>query len=185
MVPQATNVPIWLLDVDGVLNAYDESVPVFGDWDDWQEFLARGFPMRYSPAMCARILALHTSGAVEVRWLTTWGRHANEDLTPFGFPQFEVAGEQPFRERWGWWKLPVAQKLFEQGHAIIWTDDDLRFSNEAKNWVDEVMHSDRAWDMCAFSPEGALSQDIMTQIETWLEARKVAHKGFNLLEEKK
>lgn len=163
--------PIWLLDVDGVLNAFDETRPVLGDWGDWQTFTARGFPIRYSPTMVGRILALHESGAVEVRWLTTWGRHANTDLTPLGFPEFAVAAEMPFRERDGWWKYPVAKELFEQGQAIIWTDDDITYSSDALDWLRDVKASDRSDDIRAYAPQGAISQQDMDDIEKWVASR--------------
>lgn len=163
--------PIWLMDVDGVLNAFDESGPVMGDWGDWTGFTARGFPIRYSPKMVARILALHETRRVDIRWLTTWGRWADTDLTEFGLPEFEVAAEQPFRDRGGWWKLPVAQELFNKGHAVIWTDDDLAFSSDAMRWVKDVADSDRAGDLFACAPQGAISQQEMADIETWVAGR--------------
>ena len=154
------NKPIWLLDVDGVLNAFHDSGPVLGDWGDWQTFTSNGFPIRYSPAMTAHIRGLHERGTVEVRWLTTWGAMANTHLKEFGLPEFEVAAEAPFRERDGWWKLPVAQALFDQGHAIIWTDD-------AMKWMNDVANSDRSGDLYAFAPQGAISQQEMDDILIW------------------
>lgn len=166
------NTPIWLLDVDGVLNAFDESRPVLGDWDDWTGFTANAFPIRYSPTMTKRILALHESGAVEVQWLTTWGRLANEHLSEqFGFPEFKVAAEMPFRERNGWWKLEVVQSLFDQGHSIIWTDDDIPVSTSTLLWISSVADMRRDDDLLALAPRGAISQEDMKDIEKWLEAR--------------
>lgn len=162
--------PIWLLDVDGVLNAFDETRPVLGDWGDWQTFTSNGFPIRYSPAMTARIRALHNNELVEIRWLTTWGAMANTHLKPLSLPQLVVAGEVPIVER-GWWKLPVAQELFAQGNSIIWTDDDIPYSSEAVDWLRDVEDSDRAGDMRAYAPQGAISQQDMDDIEKWLLAR--------------
>jgi hypothetical protein len=167
----AVSVPIWLMDVDGVLNAFDESVPVIGDWSDWEVFTARGFPMRYSPSMIKRIRALHDSGVVEVRWLTTWGRYANTDLTQFGLPELKVQAEMPFRERHGWWKLPVVQQLFEKGRTIVWTDDDIVSDTKAMHWINEVATSSRHNDLYAYAPPGAITQEQMTHTEKWLEKR--------------
>ena len=165
------NKPIWLLDVDGVLNAFDDSGPVIGDWGDWETFTSNGFPIRYSPTMTAHIRGLHERGTVEVRWLTTWGRMANTHLKQLGLPEFEVAAEAPFRERDGWWKLPVAQALFDQGHAVIWTDDDLAFSSDAMRWVKDVADSERSGDLYAYAPEGAISQRRMDDILMWVTNR--------------
>jgi len=163
---------IWLLDVDGVLNAFDESRPVVGDWGDWATFTTRGLPVRYSPKMVGRILGLHEAGKVEIRWLTTWGRWANTDLKQLGLPEFTVAAESPYREPdASWWKLSAAQDLFAQGHMIIWTDDDIVFDTDAVQWLDEVANSERAGDLHAFAPQGAISQQEMDDIERWLDGR--------------
>jgi len=164
--------PIWLLDVDGVLNAFDETRPVLGDWDDWKTFTARGFLIRYSPAMVGRILALHDAGKVEVQWLTTWGHMANTELKELGFPEFTVAAEQPFRERDGWWKYPTAKRLFELGHAIVWTDDDIPYCSDAVRWLRDVKGSERSNDLRAYAPQGALSQQDMDDIESWVAGRE-------------
>lgn len=165
--------PIWLLDVDGVLNAFDESRPVLGEWGDWDGFTASGYPIRYSPSMISRIVGLHRSGAVEVRWLTTWGGLANGELRRgLKMPELAVAAEMPFRERYGWWKLPVARDLFEQGHAIIWTDDDMAFVSDAQEWLRTVGQTARGLvDLHAFAPKGAISQQEMDGIEAWLANR--------------
>lgn len=164
--------PIWLLDMDGVLNAHGEGWPVLQEWNDWTLFTARGFPIRYSPTMVARIRALHETGRVEVRWLTTWGHWANTDLPELGFPEFEVAAEPPFRDHGGWWKFPVARDLFDQGHALIWTDDDLAFSSDALDWLGDVAFSERRGDLWACAPRGAISEREMDDIEAWVAARQ-------------
>lgn len=163
--------PIWLMDFDGVLNVFDSGAPVLSDWPSWNDFIARGFRIQYSPAMVARILALHESGLVEIRWLSTWGRLANEDLTQLGFPEFPVAGEMPYRGGHGWWKLPIAQELFDQGHALIWTDDDITGSKDATAWMRQIADSDRAADLRMYAPLGAISQVMMHDIEQWVAAR--------------
>lgn len=88
--------PLWLLDVDGVLNAVT-SKPDPTVWDDWQhgEAHAQGgtWPICFSPTVMRTIRRLSEGGFVDVRWLTTWKAAANGDLIELlGLPAFSVAG---------------------------------------------------------------------------------------------
>jgi len=95
--------PLWLLDVDGVLNAVtrypDEAV-----WPRWRNGVAHTdggrntWPIRWSPDVIDRLLGWRATGAVDVAWLTTWGEDANVDLAPLlGLPTLPVAGSPPGR----------------------------------------------------------------------------------------
>lgn len=63
--------PVWLLDVDGVINA---SRPGWGAAPHHGTATAAGmsFRIRWAPALAKRIRALHESGRVEIRWCSTW-----------------------------------------------------------------------------------------------------------------
>jgi hypothetical protein len=98
--------PLWLLDVDGVLNAVtprpDRSV-----WPDWEQGYAtaegRRWPITFSPSVARTITRLHRTGTVEVRWLTTWGDDANGDLrTLLDLPELKVAGRRQHTGVRGW-----------------------------------------------------------------------------------
>ena len=154
--------PIWLLDVDGVLNA----LPWRGatDWTglpskSWDDYLVGhaspdpadadrgpkgGYTITYSPELMRRIRELHESGAVEVRWLTTWGRGANLELRELlDLPEFVVAGEPDVLSGFAgapahrWWKFDDARRVreAEPDRPIIWTDDDLVHVSEACEWA--------------------------------------------------
>lgn len=141
--------PIWLLDVDGVLNALPYRGESPGGWDDYQSFRCDtdgGFRylITYSPTLMACIRALHESGAVEIRWLTTWGRGANFRLNKeLGLPDFTVAGEPDVLSGFAgapnhrWWKFDDARRAHEaEPHRpIIWTDDDLSYVPDAHAWA--------------------------------------------------
>jgi hypothetical protein len=95
-----------------------------------------------------------------VRWLTTWGAHANGELRElFGLPELAVAGEPPHvsgahgagshgeavatrggraEKKAGWWKLEAVQRivLTEPERPVIWTDDDLNGERDAVAWVE-------------------------------------------------
>ncbi len=152
--------PLWLLDVDGVLNAATSS-PDRSVWDDWQrgEAVAAGrvWPIWFSPTVCRRIGHLHEEGSVDVRWLTTWEDDANAGLRELlGLPRLPVAGRArevhagnpgphgfvgrtPPRPAPGWWKLTVARRVADPDpmRPLVWTDDDLRYEQEALAWAED------------------------------------------------
>jgi hypothetical protein len=59
--------PVWLLDVDGVINA---ARPGWGakPRSGMASSMAVGWRMRWAPALVRRIRDVHTTGALEVRW---------------------------------------------------------------------------------------------------------------------
>jgi hypothetical protein len=63
--------PVWLLDVDGVINA---SKPGWGGPPVSRRIWANGkhLVVRREPALIARIRELINARAVEVRWCSTW-----------------------------------------------------------------------------------------------------------------
>lgn len=98
--------PLWLLDVDGVLNAVTR-VPDSAVWPDWAEGFAaaegRRWPITFSRTVTRTITRLHQSGAAEVQWLTTWGDAANDELAVLlGLPALKVAGRREDHGVRGW-----------------------------------------------------------------------------------
>lgn len=96
-------VPLWLLDVDGVLNVVALQPDPF-IWPRWQRGVARtdgrtrAWPISWAPDVVAQITAWRADGRVEVTWLTTWGHDANDELAALlGMPQLPVAGSPPSR----------------------------------------------------------------------------------------
>jgi len=91
--------PLWLLDVDGVLNAVSRE-PDWGAWSDWRtgSATAEGVSYRilFAPEAVAAVRDAHAAGRAEVRWLTTWGAAANDGLHRLlALPALAVAGERP------------------------------------------------------------------------------------------
>lgn len=161
---------VWLLDVDGVLNLFDAASDA---WPDATRFTSgNGFPITWSPVMLQRITAVHDSGLAEVRWLTTWGEHANTYLADvFGLPPLTVAGSPPWREGAEWWKLPHARSVFDGGAHVVWTDDDIQFSPEATAWL----HDADPERILPISPHtGGLLPDDLDRVERWLPSRSAA-----------
>lgn len=119
--------PIWLLDVDGVLNALGTP-----HWDDEskREQIATDngtFWITWSPQLMESIKKVADLG-VEIRWLTTWGHEANKRLSGlFDLPEFpvEATTNSGYTRSYDWhWKYRAAQKVVIEKRPIIWTDDD-------------------------------------------------------------
>ncbi len=128
-----SDVPILLLDVDGVLNAARADLPA-----GWERGTFNGYVLTWDPTITARLRKLHESGRVEIQWLTTWTTDADRLLAePMGLPRGLVtharADTAPtgfagvFDGRSSWWKLAAARTVAEAepDRRIVWVDDDL------------------------------------------------------------
>lgn len=171
--------PLWLLDVDGVLNAVVADVPHLYERLR-ADAAGRGWNITYDPAIIKRIADLHVSGRVEVRWLTTWCQDAATSLAPaLGLPPFVVEGVPEFYRRHGidrWWKSPAAKALSdaEPERALIWTDDDLDYSERVGDvpWLAQRTGPTLA---LAPNPRTGLTADNLDRIEAFIaRVREVA-----------
>lgn len=132
--------PLWLLDIDGVVNALARG-PLPDTWpeDDWvQRLIITEIPERGVmplPILAARrvlefVAETHHSDRAEIRWHSTWRAAAVTAFAPaLGLPTtipISVAPEWLGRPIAHWWKLPAAQRAVAAGRTLIWTDDDLR-----------------------------------------------------------
>lgn len=126
--------PIWLLDVDGVVNSLRPPPLSHGDYQKTKAWAANEmYSIRYSPRIVERINAIHRSGQVDIRWLTTWGMWAVASLGPeIGLDTFSFC-PSPEGVPVAWvlglagWKIDAAEKVLDEENppALIWTDDDL------------------------------------------------------------
>ena len=177
-VPRAeSRPPIWLLDVDGVLNAVNVLAALDGvEWADYTQGSATDihtYNIVWSPSLVQRICRLHDDELVEVRWLTTWCDRAKSEIAPLlKLPNLEVI-DRPHQGQ-GWWKLPLAQQVAgaEPGRAIIWTDDDLGSDRSAMQWI-ETEHGKTGRRILAVTPtwKTGISRPQMDAIEAF--ARQV------------
>lgn len=129
---------MWLLDIDGVVNALARG-PVRGSWPAkaWVQTVIRadmpGHGPMVLPILAARpvldfVTHVHRSGAVELRWHSTWRAAAMTELAPaLGLPAIPISIAPEWTERpiGVWWKLPAAQRVVAAGRPLVWTDDDL------------------------------------------------------------
>jgi hypothetical protein len=172
-MPSTSDVPILLLDVDGVLNAARLDLP-----KGWRRGTFNGFVMSWDPTVTARLRQLHETGRVEIQWLTTWATnadrllaepmglprglktHAPKDAAPIGFLGF-LGGAA------GWWKLDVAREVAaaEPDRRIIWIDDDLaEEAADTGEWLTAHPH------VLVVAPDlfAGLTHEQLDQIEAWL-----------------
>jgi hypothetical protein len=147
---------VWLLDVDGVLNATrrgrDESV-----WPTWRTGRARAsgisWSITWAPPVVQAIRRIHAAGRTDIRWLTTWLEEANDSLGRLlGLPVLPVLDEPDGAgaprgphgflgvrgEPTGWWKLEAARRLLDPqpDRPLVWTDDDLAREDGARAWAE-------------------------------------------------
>lgn len=113
---------VWLLDVDGVLNAIR---PGWGAAPRNGTAYSGGHPyrLRWAPALVTRILAQRT--AVTLRWCSTWCSDADQVERLMGFPPLDRAWTDPIgREAAPAAKLAAARAVLDRGARLVWTDDD-------------------------------------------------------------
>jgi hypothetical protein len=117
--------PVWLLDVDGVLNA---RLP---GWDAeatrvrvFSNHVGREFSIRFAPALMERIRRVNKDGLVEIRWCTTWCGDTAELEKEFVLPAFGASWtEYRDGEAARAAKLAAARAVLADGRRLIWTDD--------------------------------------------------------------
>ena len=117
--------PVWLLDVDGVLNA---SRPGWGGPPRIRFAYSGGleYRIRWAPALLERIRALHAARRVEVRWCTTWCAEAEQLERLFAMPVLSRAWAGHLtHEEAVTAKLAAARAVLADGRRLIWTDDDV------------------------------------------------------------
>ncbi len=120
--------PVWLLDVDGVVNttrpgggAPPRRSLVWSGTDN------TSYTMRWSPLLVDRIRSLHTGGRVEVRWCTTWCPEAERLERLWRLPELARALDaDPMPRGAQCWplKLDAAWSVLAEGRRLIWTDDE-------------------------------------------------------------
>jgi hypothetical protein len=131
------SIPVWLLDIDGVLNALARG-PVRDSWppDSWTQHVIRAeipnmglmvLPILVAEPVLDFVRKAVDSDGVEVRWHSTWRTAAMTDLAPMlDLPHIPISVAPEWTQRpAGWWKLPAAQRVVASGRRLVWTDDDI------------------------------------------------------------
>jgi hypothetical protein len=114
--------PVWLLDIDGVINA---NRPGWGGPP--RRVTCAGFTIRWAPALVQRIKDVRAAGLADIRWSSTWCA-APADLGELAgrlglFLDSALTGPAPGRT-WAAAKADAAVAVLDAGRRLIWTDDE-------------------------------------------------------------
>jgi hypothetical protein len=161
--------PLWLLDVDGVINAVCGSVP-----PGYERQRISGFQITWPTEVIRRMRQLHETGAVEIRWLTTWCDDAAKMIAPaLSLPLdcvVEGAADHRSTDHKTWWKSAVAKRLSdaEPDRGLIWTDDDLDYAerNGEVDWLCERTGPTFAY---APDPRQGITPKALARIEAFID----------------
>lgn len=173
---------IWLLDLDGVVNAVPARIsdppPTCWPEDQWIRAEVKNshsdtaWPILAATPVLDFITNIHTLGLAEIRWHTTWQEEANLVSDAVGLPHFEVehAPEYQGWTRGGarWWKVPAVKRVSLRNRGfVVWTDDDAAFPTLQKQ--DRL--SLRNEGVLIVAPSGAkgLTQSNLDKIQYYLQ----------------
>jgi hypothetical protein len=114
--------PIWLLDIDGVINANKPG------WSAApRKTNCAGLTIRWAPKLITRIFNLHHTGTVDVRWSSTWCGYPDqlaELQFRLGLHLKPAFGDRAASKTWGDEKVEAALEVLREGRRLVWTDDD-------------------------------------------------------------
>lgn len=174
--------PIWLLDIDGVVNAL-ELAPARAAWPEAEfvETAARSahnieWPLLAAIPVLDFLRRVHAEGTAEIVWHSAWQEFSVNVAGALGLPDWPIldcpeidedealvatplrSGDRP------WWKLPAAQRAAAGGRPLLWTDDDAR---RKLGWLDPPAWCRRAL-IIAPDEEVGLTPDDLRRIGEWL-----------------
>jgi len=134
-----TDAPVWLLDVDGVINTSNRSA-LNSDWTKMSSggACANGteYLINWSPYLIDRIRTIHAEGLAEIRWSTTWVTDTASLEQLLRLPKFPLGFEmEPYpsgRRLQSEWhelvrvrKANAARDVIRSGRRLVWTDDQI------------------------------------------------------------
>lgn len=166
--------PLILIDVDGVVNAFDKR-----GWPDgtrWHDLRAGGedgetYRLRIAgPALDA---IERWTGRADVQWHTTWQQHVYNITDQLNFPRLPIANAPEFltwnhSSATAWWKVPAVLRALEEDRPLVWIDDDISYDRRARQQVREASpHTPRKL-VCPSSIEGLVTKQI-DGINAWLD----------------
>jgi hypothetical protein len=157
---------VWLMDIDGVVNALGDA-PDTKIWpaDQWVRASATSaldieWPLLAAAPVLDFLRMVTDEGRAEIRWHSAWQHNAPRVGAALGLPQWPVqpcpeyaldkaAIAVPLTTRVSrWWKLPAAMRVLDAGHSLLWTDDDARYQlrrADVASWGTGRWSSHRSW----------------------------------------
>lgn len=168
------DLPLMLLDVDGVLNAFqyrpaetDQPADAYTDLHEYDVPTDFGRTYRFwtSPTLIAEIAALHATGTVDIAWLTTWENQANTHAARvLGLPTFPVAATRGGRFSDYYWKARAGLEAMQLGRPVIWIDDTEVTPTE----IDAYRESDVPHLLIAPDPAVGLTRTHMDDVRQFI-----------------
>jgi hypothetical protein len=159
-----SKLPLWLLDIDGVLRAFDADP----DWPESPVTRTSGhLSVKFAPSLIDWIRDVIREGSVDVVWSTTWCGRIEQMLALFDLPGWSTHEDAPgTTEAWDFYingpeavmiKLASVQAAIDSGRPVIHTDDHVAVSFDSPNYL-------------AIRPdtERGLSQDHMLRIAAFI-----------------
>jgi len=122
------DIPIWFLDIDGVLNTLP---PIFQDKPhEFSTVIFEDLRISWRPKVIDFVNRVHREKLSEIHWLTMWGETAQTEFAPLvGLDHFNYAYDPlgDFGTPEYWWKISAIKQVTNGGRRkFIFTDDDLR-----------------------------------------------------------
>lgn len=120
----ASNTPLVLLDVDGVINDLGH---LMGHARPWETRIieANGFHVHIPEYMPLLVQSL--AQATEIHWCTTWRSDANREIAPaLGVGPFPVVDDGTSLQHTEWKAAaayPIASDAIVAGRRVIWIED--------------------------------------------------------------
>ena len=113
--------PVWLLDIDGVLNYFPIKAPLDAGRDRATLPGYGVFNFTWDKALIGFIQDVIRDDEIEVRWATTWVSHIEEPERIFGF-KAPLAFDKmsPYAKQ-----QAAIDVVFQERRPLIWTDDDV------------------------------------------------------------
>jgi len=135
------------IDVDGVINSFNESRTLTGWEGEWKLAKVTKYHIHWYTDLVESINKLAAMENVTVKWLTTWQDKATTELCePLGIEgrYWDVLYNEPheglFDRHSGWWKLNAIIKdvAIHTPDKIVWIDDDFKYERNAIEWATHV-----------------------------------------------
>lgn len=159
--------PVWLLDIDGVLNPATVDRNVWPSWrSEYVGEVMAGFTI--ATDVLAALHSVHASGRVEIRWCTTWQEDAVAIGAAFGLPRWKVE-QLPMTCGGAWSKHVVAARVLRE-HAervVVWTDDEITHRARTESAVAATLTA-RQMHALAPDPTRGLTPDDLDAVLGWL-----------------
>lgn len=161
------------IDVDGVINSFNEYRQTTGWLGEWKKEKVGKYWIHWYTDLVEELNKLSKMENVEVKWLTTWQDKAASDLSPaLGIEgQFwdvlyhdPSAGEHLFYRHNGWWKLNaiIRDVAIHKPEKIVWIDDDFKEELIAIDWAE---HVGNVLPISPFMDAGMTKEDFSDIIE--------------------